>query len=239
MTNLTIDQAAKIHHATRAKAERLAEMFAAEYPSLQLEAAIDNETNKVAYWVVSLFDLDQDDYEQILSTDTADKPAQVPELADCLDAAAEMGYDPDADPKSEEEDEEDTGTVVDNHYRALYAEVSTTKRCCGDWLAEWLNGQCLGEKKRLDLDALMSIFGANGMDLTTPKWAQGAMTQTRGWQGRFRMSGRLVLERIVALQGFVYAGNGTKVTVPADEIQALRDKHAKYVAKMEKGSNQG
>lgn len=56
----------------------------------------------------------------------------------------------------------------------------------------------------------------------TAKWAMARHTQTRGWQGRFRMSGRVVLEKLVALNGVYVDHTGALVTPAPAAARCLR-----------------
>lgn len=71
------------------------------------------------------------------------------------------------------------------------------------------------------MDALIVIFENNGVDMTA-KWAMARHTQTRGWQGRFRMSGRVVLEKLVALNGVYVDHTGALVTPAPAAARCLR-----------------
>lgn len=92
-------------------------------------------------------------------------------------------------------------------YRAIYREVSSTGQSNGDWLAERLTADTTDADGKMNLDDLLAIFEANGVDLNA-KWALARFTQSPGWRGRFRMSGRNVLEKIVARDGVYFDGTG-------------------------------
>ena len=208
----------KIHHATKAKAEKLAVMLEGEYPVLSLHPVRDEESDKIIGFQ-TYFTLPDED--PILVTETP----KVPELADIIEACEDKDLDPEAltpAPKA-------TGSIVDEAYRSRYREISTTGRCNGDELAEWLAGETIVMDKT-NFDDLEAIFQANSLDLTA-KWARAKEQGSRGWQGRYRMNGRQVLEKIVAKQGFVYNAQGSEHYFSDEFITALRDKHAKWLAK--------
>lgn len=216
--------AVKMHHATRGKAERLAAMLKAEYPALELlavgETAPGDETATLSTWLVVAGD------EEVFQTE--DKT--VPEIADVLEAAEELGIDPEEG--AEEEEPEASGSIVKPTYRKVYAEVSSNKQTCGDWLAEQLVADTVDGEGKLDMEALVFIFEANNVDMNA-KWAQARHTQSQGWRGRFRMSGRIVLEKLVALNG-VYHGPEGAIKPDAEWLADTRTKHAKWIAKQEK-----
>ena len=210
---LNIIETAKLHHATRAKAEKLASMFENEYPALQLSAEYNEDESQVVGWTVN--------HGNELVIEAAPK---VPELADVLALCEDAGLDPEEG--AEEEEPKLSGSVVDPHYREVYRE-SSNKQTCGDWLAEWLVERTNGGK--LDVDAFDAILSANGVPMNG-KWARGKGA-SRGWQGRYRMSGRIVLEKFVAKAGVVVDGAGHKHEVPGPVLEALREKHRKWLAK--------
>lgn len=223
-----------IHHATKAKARRLQATFEADYPVLTLSfVPLAGDDSRVDYWVVEydIHDEHAGEYDEN-ALRTYDAGVKVPELQDVLAFFDEQGLDPELG-----FEEGPSGSIVDDHYRVQYREVSTTKRCNGDWLAEWLAEQTLSGKLELQMETLEAIFSANGLDLTAP-WARAAETQSRGWQGRYRMNGRQVLERVVALNGYVKDAAGEQVKVPAPDLAILRGKHAKWIAKQEKATKE-
>lgn len=211
---MTIDFAdAKIHHATKAKAERLAAMLEAEYPVLTIEPVLNEDESQVVGFRINHGD------EELMETD------KVPAIADIIEACEEAGLDP----EEEESDERDySGGIVKEKYRALYREVSSTGTNCGDWLAEWLAERTLDGEGKLDLDAFRAILTNNNVPMTG-KWATPG--GSRGWQGRFRMNGRQVLEKFVAKEGEVLDAAGNNHVVPADALEALRTRHATWLAK--------
>lgn len=215
----------QMHHATRTKATKLMATFAAEYPALTLSvtpgSVVDHEdyTHAVGAFVVTA--------EIEGEETTIAEGDKVPSLAAVLDACIEMDIDPSAD-----EDDEPThsGSVVPEIYRKLYREISTTRRSCGDWLAEQLAIDTLDVKGKLNVDDMVAILEANGVNLSA-KWAQMRFTQTAGWQGRFRMSGRQVMEKLVAKSGVYIDHTGTEHAPDGKWMVAMRTKHAKWLEK--------
>lgn len=212
----------RLHHATRGKAIRLASAFEADWPALRLNADYDGEGDNaelIAWEVTHVGDAET----VVYSGDT------LPDLADVLEACEAEDLDP---AEGMEEQEYTGGSVVDPAYRAQYRDASSTGQSCGDWLAEWLADETLVGGK-LHVESLEVILSNNGVDLSAP-WAKAIHDETarsRGWQGRTRMSGRNALEKLVAKAGVVLNLQGAKIALPEDALQALRDKHAKWLAK--------
>lgn len=108
-------------------------------------------------------------------------------------------WDEAADAVPESDDEKGTGSVVKDRYRAKYAEAGHPTHC-GDWLANTLN-EVVQNKGGTNLDLFEDICNLNGVSL------EKLNRTSRGWQGRFRMTGRNMLARKV------YA-NGGKLILP-------------------------
>lgn len=216
----------KMHHATRAKAAKLAAALDAEYPALQL-IAISAEIEHPE------FDTAIESWE-VLHTDADGEVTQiydgekVPELADLLDACQEEGLDPEVG--ADDEEPELSGSVVPASYRAKYREVSSNGQTCGDWLAERMVDDTSFADGKLNVEALIQLFEQNGLDMNA-KWALARHTQSRGWQGRFRMSGRIILEKVIAMSGVYSDPDGVQIAPPADWLEMIRARHAVWLAK--------
>jgi hypothetical protein len=110
-------------------------------------------------------------------------------------------WNADWDAAADEAEPEPVGSVVKEEYRARYAEMGHPTHC-GDWLAEFLNDQCIvGEGKETDLARFEAICNANGVSLA--KYNR----TTNGWQGRLRMTGRNLLKAVVVRTGFILVPN--------------------------------
>lgn len=226
----------KMHHATRAKAARVAAMLAAEYPAIELRPVdgdtVDHETYAVecAGWEGVETATDEVFWE-------GDK---VPDLADLLEAAQEAEIDPEAraeDEADEEADEPQPASVVDPAYRAQYAEVSTNGQGNGDWLHETLVAYC-ASNTGFDPEVFTGVLLANGINPEMTGWGTN---RSRGWQGRFRMSGRIVLEKAIAITGEFQLGSETYTATHADVtfvafLTTMQTKHAKAIAKAAKAA---
>lgn len=208
-----------MHHATRGKALKLATTLEAEYGRLVLLPIVDNDT-AVGFLVV--FDLDGDEEQEVYSGD------KVPSLAVVLDTCAEEGLDP--TPIEEEEEPRVSGSVVPEKYRSEYRLASTTGRSNGDWLAEQLAIDTLDGKGNFVMDDFVAILEKNAVPLTG-KWAALRFGGGRGWQGRFRMNGRQVLEKMV-VKTRAYVDSTGSTLRPSDEWLAdMAAKHGKWLAK--------
>lgn len=209
-----------MHHATRAKAEKLATMLEAEYGRLSLGVAT-NDNDVVTGWVV-VFAADTDEEQEVYSGE------KVPSLAVVLDTCAEEGIDP--SPIEEEEEPKTSGSVVPETYRARYRAESSTGRSNGDWLAEQLAIDTLDANGNLNLDDFVAVLERNAIPLTG-KWAALRFGGGRGWQGRFRMNGRQVLEKMVCKAATYIDGVGKAHTPSGEWLTEMRSKHGKWLAK--------
>lgn len=210
-----------MHHATRAKALKLATTLAAEYPRLTLTAIADDNDVCAGFRVV--FAEDTDEEQEIY------EGPKVPSLAVILDTCAEEDLDPSAVDEDEDEPKA-SGSVVPEAYRAKYRAESSTGRCNGDWLAEQLAMDTLDHEGKLNVDDFVAVLLNNGINLTG-KWAMLRFSGGRGWQGRFRMNGRQVLEKAVAKSGVYADTTGTRHVPDEDFLADMRTKHAKWLAK--------
>jgi len=209
-----------MHHATRAKAEKLATTLEAEYGRLSLGVATD-DNDVVTGWIVT-FAADTDEEQEIYSG------GKVPSLAVVLDTCAEEGIDP--TPAEEEEAPRVSGSVVPESYRSLYRLASTTGRSNGDWLAEQLAIDTLDGKGNFVMDDFVAVLERNAVPLTG-KWAALRFGGGRGWQGRFRMNGRQVLEKMVCKAQTYVDAAGTSHKPSAEWLADMAAKHGKWLAK--------
>ncbi len=169
----------------------LAQLHAAlrrEYPSVRLSPDADDP--------------------QTISVECGDEPGPVmaysasspPSLVDLLDDLVDAGSDPEGMADDEDEDE-GRGSVVAESYKAEY-KARTGAAHCGDWLALFLVEHCSRvrfgkkgqplKKPEFSLTDFADLLTLNGIDPEKHTWGTN---RTAGWQGRFRMSGRLALEQ--------------------------------------------
>lgn len=213
----------KMHHATRAKAEKLIATLAAEYTNIVLVAVNGAEIDHEKY----THDLDCFEIHTV-EGDCVAQYDKIPELADVLEACSEADINPEGD--DEEEEARASGSVVREAYRQKYRAASSNGQTCGDWLAERMVDDTSDADGKLDVDTLTALFEANGLNMNA-KWALARLTQTRGWQGRYRMSGRIVLEKEIAMSGIYSTPDGVQVAPPADWLAQVQEKHAAWIAK--------
>lgn len=218
---ITAIETAAIHHARKAKALKLAEMLAAEYPGIGMQPMYD-DLDRVASWA---FDNGDDCFYE--TTDAA-----VPELADVLEAAEDWGVDLEAMQGDDEDGKQPSGSIVPEQYRQKYREVSSTGQSNGDWLAEQLASDTHGIEG-FSIADFAAVLVANGVD-QSGAWARLPGSGQRGWVGRWRMNGRQQLEKLVALRGVYYGPNGTEHTPDAEWLADMRLSHAKWIAKQQK-----
>lgn len=113
---------------------------------------------------------------------------------------------------AEAEEEDDRGSVVPSKYKAIYAErakeTGGSPDNCGDWLAVQLDELVKievteGRKRKIvDPEAMYNLCVANGCDVET-LYNRAMEKQSRGWQGRFRMSAGIKLRHVVAEAGIL------------------------------------
>jgi hypothetical protein len=116
-------------------------------------------------------------------------------------------------------------SVVKTGYKRAYAERAAargntdkaSKRGNGDWLQRELQGETIGEDGKFLFDRFVAILDANGVDYS--RWS----TTTKGWEGRFRMSGSLVLRGRVGKAGVLRTPDGETNLV---ELAEQGDKEA-------------
>jgi hypothetical protein len=115
-------------------------------------------------------------------------------------------------------------SVVKNVYKRKYAERAkaaglankVAQRSTWDWLAQNLAGECNGTDGKLDIGAFERILELNGVDFS--RWTN----RSKGWEGRFRMTGRLALQRVVAAAG-VLVVEGDEIEAPAEWVAKFRN----------------
>lgn len=130
-----------------------------------------------------------------------------------------------ADDAEIEADIAKTNSVVKTTYKMKYRdrarEAGTTrkaaKRSTWDWLAATLAGECLGAKDKIDIARFVAVLDANGVDHS--RWTN----RSKGWEGRFRMTGRLALQRVVAEAGVLKTGDGEELVAPAEWVAKFQN----------------
>lgn len=223
ITEITTKQ---LHHARLAKAVKLDAMLKAEYPALGFLAHLNEDESRVLGFTVNA----KDESGELVDVYTGE---QVPDLAELLEAAEDAGIDPEAaDGDAEDDEPKESGSIVGEVYRARYREASSTGQSCGDWLAEQLANDTLrdGQFQVTDFEA---VLNNNNVD-QTGAWARLPQSGQKGWVGRWRMNGRQILEKIVALNGEYFDTVGGKHEPEAGWLAAMRTKHGAWITKQRK-----
>lgn len=130
-------------------------------------------------------------------------------------------WDAAADEASEEgEGKGKGGSVVNDKYRAKYAELGHPEHC-GDWLATIFNN-LVKTKEGTDVARVDAIAAANGVDLSKYNRTNA------GWQGRLRMTCRNLLARVVWMNDGVMRGtDGDEYKAPGEWMAEQRFKKPK------------
>lgn len=118
-------------------------------------------------------------------------------------------------------------SVVNPKYKVRYRDQArergdrgkAAKRSKWDWLAQQMAERVLNKKAKLDVDKLLAILDANGVDHS--RWTNRAP----GWEGRLRMTGCLALRKTLAETGVFQTPEGP-VEVPAADMAILVAKYA-------------
>ena len=151
---------------------------------------------------------------------TDDAPSVTPTPAPATDASDADPRSDDA-PETEDDDERGPRTVVKEAYRAEYRKRTKKGTHCNDYLAQMLEDVFVDGKK-FDTDTFTLCLAANNVPLVG-KWAALPSSGQKGWQGRYRMNGRLQLERIVVATARIVMpdGDGGYVTEQVDDVEWL------------------
>jgi hypothetical protein len=129
--------------------------------------------------------------------------------------------------EQEAELDPERNSVVKGKFKQRYAENAAligdkrkqVKRSNWDWLAQMLAAFCLNDKGgKIDIGAFIDILDANGVDHSN--WGGSPLSdkpKTKGWEGRFRMTGRVALQKIVANAGMLkWPGDQEPSAAPAE-----------------------
>lgn len=124
-----------------------------------------------------------------------------------------------------EEDNKKPNSVVAVKFKEKYLANArergipgkAAKRSNWDWLAENLAKLCLDEKHKISIGRFTDVLELNGVDHS--KWTN----RNKGWEGRFRMTGRVALQKVVANNGVLKTG-GEDLVPPAEFIARFKTK---------------
>jgi len=93
------------------------------------------------------------------------------------------------------------------------------KRSNWDWLSQQIAAACLDEKHKIRIADFVALLDANGVDHS--RWTN----RNKGWEGRFRMTGRVALQKVVADSGELkFGGLLDPIPAPADFIERFKTK---------------
>lgn len=187
----------------------LKQRFGAEYPVVEIAFGSTYVTQGDEQ--ITLFEFDEADF------DVDDV------FVGTLEAAQDEGIN--LEGTNEPEEESAGGNVVSAHYQQLYKERGNAAHC-GDWLAKQLEQQfdkVVDSKLSFDWEAFEAMMVANECPMVG-KWTKLPESGQKGWVGRYRMNGRLVLEKVVALRGTLIL-KGATIEVPEEELAVLKAKH--------------
>ena len=135
-------------------------------------------------------------------------------------AAEELGEEEDEEPKP--------NSVVAEKFKLKYIENAkanghggkAAKRSNWDWLSQRIADYCLDEKHHIRMPDFVAILEANGIEEPEKKWPN----RNKGWEGRFRMTGRVALQKIVADAQALRMPDGTVLAAPAEFVEKYRTK---------------
>ena len=136
---------------------------------------------------------------------------EVAELENANDAAIEAQAEAEV-----EQDNKQNNSVVQakfkdkylNNARALGIKGKAAKRSNWDWLSQQIAAVCLGEKDKIRIADFKALLDANGVDHS--RWTN----TNKGWEGRFRMTGRVALQKVVANNNVLKTSSGDQIPPP-------------------------
>jgi dynactin complex subunit len=203
-----------------AKRNRKAKMTAEEVEAQRVEAHIAEikvdeitGTVKVREEPAELEHLEESVEEERAPHPANDAVDIVPEWKEEDDT--EESFD-EGDPSEEDEEKPEPNSIVKEKFKLKYIENAKATGAVGkaarrsnwDWLAQRIAEECLGEKEKINIESFQDLLDANGVDWS--KWTN----RNKGWEGRFRMTGRVALQRIVAEKGELKTMAGISVPPP-------------------------
>jgi len=189
----------------------LQQRFGAEYPVVEIafgSTYVTQGDEEVTLFYFDEHDFDVDDV-----------------FVGTLEAAQDEGIDLEGESTDDDGEAKSGGNVVSARYQQLYKERGNPAHC-GDWLAKQLEQQfdkVVDSKLSFDWEAFEAMMVANECPMVG-KWTKLPESGQKGWVGRYRMNGRLVLEKIVAARGTLIL-KGVTIEVPEEELAVLKAKH--------------
>lgn len=164
-------------------------------PNVQTTEFVDNSADAAVQDV-----MDQPFTEEAASADAAGGEGGDAAQQDGPSIPTEDREQTEGDLAKDGEEEKVPNSVVKDKFKTRYIENAkaagetskAAKRSNWDWLAQTLAEHCLGDKGKIDINKFVDILDANGVDHS--RWTN----RNKGWEGRFRMTGRVALQKIVA-----------------------------------------
>jgi hypothetical protein len=156
-------------------------------------------------------------------------PAEAAEEQEFTEELLEGGVSEPADTEGagvEEGEEKEARSVVADKFKTKYIENAralgipgkAAKRSNWDWLSQQIASACLDDKHKIRIDDFVAILDANGVDHS--KWTN----RNKGWEGRFRMTGRVALQKVVANGNVLKMPDGSELVPPAEFVERYKTK---------------
>jgi len=116
-----------------------------------------------------------------------------------------------------------------NRALALGLRHKWQKRTNNDWMATQLAGEVLDKHSKIHVPSFAAILIANGVEEPNVLSEDGEFlpensrwpSQSKGWEGRYRMSGGLALRTVVAEAGKMILADGEELEAPAEWIAKI------------------
>ncbi len=113
--------------------------------------------------------------------------------------------------------------------RALGLRHKWQKRSNNDWLATQLAGEVLDKQSKIHVPSFAAILVTNGVEEPNVLTEDGEFvpsesrwpSQSKGWEGRYRMSGGLALRTVVAEAGVLLLADGETLDAPAEWVAKI------------------
>jgi hypothetical protein len=113
--------------------------------------------------------------------------------------------------------------------KAMGLRLKWQKRTNNDWMATTLAIEVLDKQSKIHVPSFAAILIANGVEEPSVLNEAGEFqpsesrwpSQSKGWEGRYRMSGGLALRTVVAEQGFMNLADGEQLEAPAEWIAKI------------------
>lgn len=196
---------------------QIAAALAVEYPKIEIRGEGDAVVEGDGFWHID--DLADEEGNPI---DDYTKPEALENAtAMIIDAYAELGVE------EGEDEEEPTGVVVvAERYKQEYRARGDATGC-GDWLHQTLKRYTSDitvegkSVKAFDHIGFTQMLVANGVTIKG-KFAAMPESGSKGWEGRYRMNGRQMLEApLLRAKGVLALENGQSIVMPDEDYDAL------------------